>query len=380
MIVKDDVSLDQMLVKGDLRMSRLTRSYGSPFVVENFRTKCRNVIAGGLRCEGNADLTGLQADDDVKARHLSVRGNLSLADDGESGTGADIGGDVDLQGASASSLALSAKNFRHPRGTLTLSDTEFRKISIKQASELPARTGLIKFHNAKIDRWEIDEDKPAFHQRTEPVAGGAYVSIEKYFREEGRFHEANRVLVDRVRRSTKMLVSKEWSRARALRGWSLPAPLRWCCAIVTSFVAGVVWLIGEFVGYGTRPWPSLLVIVAIFSWTICTFIDPINVDAGPALRAKFVGADSSEIHPRDSRCQQYCSTDQPCGDICGQWSAGNAIVLAARYNAPLPSSGVDEVWKPSLRVSESMRLISFSNWIFWPLFLASLARYVLRRL
>ena len=177
-----------------------------------------------------------------------------------------------------------------------------------------------------------------------------------------------------------MSVAKEWSRPRTVLGWTLPAPIRWLCALVTVAFEGIVWLVGEFVGHGTRPWPSLVAIIVVFLWSTSTFLDPINVDAAPALRARLVAVEPGEIHPGDGRCPGYCSNQPDCLDICSNWGVRNAVTLAARYNVPLAGATVDDIWRPSLRVSQAARLISFSNWIFWPLFLGTLARYVLRRL
>ena len=422
------IVLDHATVGGNLRMSRMTFSYGQPRLVVKFRTRCTNVSAVGVHCKGNVDLTGLEVHGDIVAPRITVGGTLSLASERARQPGgvddprdqqprrsrhrrppatdvieekmdadtpveqvprcAEIFGDVDLNGASASTLVLSGTNFHADdshKGCLDLSHTSFHQISINDAAEIPKRDGMMKFHNATIARWDLTDDdwETRFHNKTLPHEGGAFVSIEKYLREEGRFHLANRVLNDRVGLSTADRISK--ARKRRGRVSALPA------------VAGIrfMWAIGKFIGFGTNPWPSLAAIVTILIGLIAMFADPNHVIAGKTLRDRTVAAATlqwgtaadaqrasvpQDLHPADPRWANYCPADQTCVKIGSQWRWWNAVSIAGRYVVPFASFVGEDLWQPSLSFWMPVRVLAVVAWICWPLFVGTLSRYVLRKL
>ena len=409
-----DIVLDHATVGGDLRMSGKSYKYGAPRVVEHarFRTRCTKLDAQALHCEGDADLSGLvvakgaRGGGDVTARHMSVRGDLNLADLDDHRPLADIAGSVDLQGASASRLVLSGKNFSQERsGSLDLSDTEFQKITVRSANKLPAtRTEMLKLHHSRVGRWEItswDDGKMKereehnaidFLKKTTPILGGAHHSLERHLREEGRFNEANEVLRETAMHAWNLSISdlfssigRDW-REKKTFGSKLRYILNWRRVEWPVFKASWYWVfsvLSRFVGYGTNPWPSLIFILGLFLASTMVFYNAAHVDAAKTFRERMDlrTVQTAEIHPGDKvKCNAVCAGSDKCLQQCSSWSLERALLLTIGYSTPLGKLKEDDLWRPSLDAVYFASAMSLLNWILWPVFLATVTKYILRRL
>ena len=224
-------------------------------------------------------MSGIAVNSDLKARQMSVRGDLLLATDPHikhgTGASADIGGNADLQGSSASRFVLSIDNFKHGTGFLDLSDTEFRKITFKGTPP----SNPVRFDDASVARWEfipeITPEELGFIKATKPVLGGAFVSVEKHLRDEGKFREANAVLRAMSHHAWKSTVSSRAAGGGALKSLSklltftspmmniVWKPLRPLWLGIEWLFNCFFWGVSKFVGYGTDPWPSLAAIILL---------------------------------------------------------------------------------------------------------------------
>jgi len=388
-VTAGDIVLNAVRIEGNLRVSRFSTDGGaSP--LRRYETRCATMSLNQLRCNGDADLSGLNAAGDVDGRNIKITGDLILGPEG-----AQIRGDVSLRGASASHLVIAGTNFGSDaasRGTLDLSDGEYRKVTVLSANRIPSRTpAALACHNVNVTRWEIVPGVVDFLNNTEPVTGGAYVSVEKYLREAGEFDTADKVF--------------EHMRARA----TTPALLRWPL---------------RFIGYGTNPWRvgGLILVAFLISWAL--FLDDRNVTASPGFLSVLQSDSTENQELRDAAprttappvlnaAPQNPPQEQAAGPALAtavgprspfwrtisagqvttqtgspfQWGAMDGAFLALRYHVPIASLFLDELWEPSraelpvvhMRAINWARLMSYLNWVAWPVFLITLTNHIFRR-
>jgi hypothetical protein len=252
-----DISIRDCVIGQDLDLGSHDSTDG-----KRTRTHCNGLNLEGTVCEGDANLTGLDAEYDANGRRLRVSGDLSFATRPQEGATADgpsafVRGRLDLSAAEASHMIISGTGFTSEKKKISFERGRFRRFQV--LSPFPANLDM---SDIVVERYEVA--KPHLRdllRRTDPFTISTYLGVERVLRNEADDNLANRVYRDMKWRNLRA----EHSLSRRL----FPARL------LPRFVGE---LFGRFMGFGTANGRLLWIFtLPLLVCSIFVFSSPRNI-------------------------------------------------------------------------------------------------------
>ncbi|VAW76686.1 hypothetical protein MNBD_GAMMA15-91, partial [hydrothermal vent metagenome] len=403
-MVPRGINLRKASIGGDLELSHIDASEGEVDLTDavigrdvdlkprssNPPAKMARLSMEGMRCDGNADLSGLlliskttrediRGQGSVHARGITVEGALDIHKDG---TSAFIPGKLNLNSGKLGELSISFRYFKYSCDNKTLetsgihlNKTTIEKLSVAVDEGFPCPIDLrfadIKwweFHRSGGTTCENADDYIALLDKDPNKQQHTWRAVENSLYERG-YEDA----ADSVHKAMRHWVREtELQEARESNSilWKIWTQIRLIPRMPLDF----------FTEFGTTTWR--LVIAMVLWFTLSTYLFSINENISPSeegLAATNTTLTNSD-HPID-------------------WSNWDGFWVALRFHVPVILFTARDEWEPTngnrLAIYQSTdgtfrhlpfgdpeeyaNLVIIFHWLAWPIILITASRKLFRR-